>query len=105
MSTTKQNLGRGALAGLLAATVLALWFFAIDLIRDRPLFTPAFMISTLLGHKAVTTDLMLIATYTVIHFASFVLVGIVVAWVLERTGIQPHILLGLVLGFLLFDLV
>ena len=43
--------------------------------------------------------------YTILHFASFALVGSAVAWLLQRSGIRPHLVLGAVLGFLLFDVV
>jgi hypothetical protein len=96
---------RGALAGVLAAAVLALWFFGIDLIRGRPFYTPAFMASALLGRATIETSVYLIGAYSVVHFVSFALVGGVVAWLLERSGIRPHLVLGAVLGFLLFDVV
>jgi hypothetical protein len=94
---------QGAYAGLIAAGVLALWFFAIDLIRDKPLYTPAFMASALLGRRTIDTSLPLIAAYTVFHFASFALVGCVVAWLLQVSRIRPRVIFGAVLGFLLFD--
>ncbi|MGH7470565.1 MAG: hypothetical protein ACRENP_21680 [Longimicrobiales bacterium] len=93
------------MAGVLAAAVLALWFFAIDLIRGRPLYTPAFMASALLGRDTTESSILLIAGYSILHFVSFAVVGIMVGWLLERSGIRPHLVLGAVLGFLLFDLV
>src|SRR5262245_28424166 len=93
----------GALAGLLAAAAIALWFFAIDLIRGQPLYTPAFMASALLGQPTVKISARLIAGFTVLHFAIFALVGSAVAWLIHKSGIRPHVLLGAVLGFLLFD--
>ena len=99
----KLVLAQGALAGIIAAAALALWFFAIDLIRDRPFYTPAFMATALLGRRTVEISPLLIAGYTLVHFASFALVGAAVAWLLEISGIRPRVILGAVLGFLLFD--
>jgi hypothetical protein len=92
-------------AGVLAAAALALWFFAIDLIRNRPFFTPDFMARVLLGRESGLAGTRGIVGFTILHFLSFALVGIAVAWLLQRTGIRPRILLGAVLGFLLFDIV
>jgi hypothetical protein len=47
----------------------------------------------------------MLALYTVLHFAAFVVVGIAVTWLLDKATIPPLLLLGLVLGFLLFDLI
>jgi hypothetical protein len=105
MPLGKRVIVQGALAGLMAAAALALWFFAIDLIRDRPFYTPAFMAAALLGRRTVEISLPLIAGYTVVHFASFALVGLTVAWLIQLSGLRPRIILGAVLGFLLFDLV
>jgi hypothetical protein len=63
------------------------------------------MASALLGRATIETSPVLIAGYALVHFASFALVGSVVAWLLERSGIRPHLILGAVLGFLLFDIV
>ena len=105
MQNSKRTILQGAVAGLLGAAVFAVLFLAIDLIRNRPLYTPAFMASTLLGRPTVEIDPALVAGYTVLHFGSFALVGGLFAWLLQRTGIRPYLLLGAVLGFLLFDFV
>ncbi|MGH7506396.1 MAG: hypothetical protein ACRELX_12125 [Longimicrobiales bacterium] len=96
---------RGATAGLLAALALALWFLVIDVIQGTPFYTPAFVASSLIGLGDVQATVPLLAMYTALHFAVFILIGIGVSWVLSRTDTAPHFLLGFVLGFLLFDLV
>ena len=42
-------LGRGLMAGFIAATTLVVWFLVIDLVNGRPLYTPSFVANTLLG--------------------------------------------------------
>jgi len=96
---------RGAIAGVLAAAAFALWFLAIDLIRAEAFHTPAFLAQALTGRENAAPTILLVIGYTIVHFSIFALVGIGVAWALDRTGTQPHLLIGTIIGFLLFDIV
>src|SRR5688572_13465046 len=96
---------RGAIAGILGALAIAAWFLIIDIIEQQPLRTPLFVGGSLLGRDEIEASSALLAMYSALHFAVFIGVGIVVAWLLEKSETPPHFLLGLVLGFLLFDLV
>lgn len=96
---------RGLVAGFAAATVLALWFLIIDGVAGRPFHTPGFLARVLLGGEERTMDFGQIAIYTVLHYAFFMVVGPAVAWLMDRFKILPGVLIGLVLGFLLFDMV
>jgi hypothetical protein len=104
-SGTGAAVKRGLVAGFAAATALALWFLVIDALAGRPFHTPAFLARVLLGAEAVTLDVAQIAIYTVVHFALFLLVGGAVGWLMDRLRVVPGLLLGAVLGFLLFNLV
>lgn len=104
MAKQRSILARGLVAGFLAATVLAAWFLVLDLIAGRPFYTPTFVASTLIGRESVEISAAMIAGYTVFHYALFLIVGIIVAWLTTRIHVVPSLLLGLVLGFLLFDL-
>lgn len=104
MMGSKGSWARGAVAGLIGATVLALWFLIIDTVQNAPFHTPTFVANTLLNLQGMPT-VTLLALYTVLHFAAFVATGIVVAWLLEKAGLPPLFLLGVVLGFLMFDLI
>lgn len=94
-------LKRGAIAGVVGATVLALWFLGFDLVRGAPLGTPAFVAGALLGGPAAAA----IPAYTVLHYMSFMVVGLTSAWVMARVRVSAPTLLGLALGFLLFDMI
>lgn len=96
---------RGTVAGILAAAVMALWFLVIDASQGAPFRTPALLASSLVGVEAFETRPGLIALYTVIHFVAFIVVGVLVTWGLARMKTAPSMLLGLVLGFILFDIV
>lgn len=104
MKAPTSRFGRGALAGVLAAIALAVWFLVVDIAQGQPFRTPSFLARVMLGMDG---DLGFagIAVYTVLHFAAFIAVGVVAAWIAERLDAVPGTLLGIVLGFLLFDLV
>ena len=92
----------GVAAGILGATVLALWFLLIDGVSGRALHTPRFLAGVLLGSDS--EGLGGVALYTFLHYLLFLAVGIGLAWVVARLRVVPTILLGVALGFLLFDL-
>lgn len=92
---------RGVVAGLLAATAVAVFFFLLDLIQEDMLRTPRFLAGLLSGGAA---GFGAIALYTLLHYVSYTGIGVAVAWAFGRSGLRPAPLLGLVLGVLLFDL-
>ena len=96
---------RGVAAGIVAATVMALWFLVVDASEGVPFRTPNFVAGSLLGIEGLQMGWGPIVLYTFIHYGIWVLVGLVAAWVLQHVETASPILLGLVLGFLLFDLV
>ena len=105
MNSSRSTLRRGVVAGVLAATAIVVFFLVIDVSRGRALETPSFLASVLLGRDDVRADMGVIALYTVLHYLVFVGLGVVAAKLLERLGAPGTILLGLVVGFLLFDVV
>ena len=96
---------RGIVAGLVAATVMALWFLIVDSSEREPFRTPNFLAGTLLGVDGLQMGFGPIILYTAIHYAIWVGVGLAAAWILQHVETASPILLGLVLGFLTFDLV
>jgi len=96
---------RGLIAGIVGATVLALWFLVIDASQGQPFRTPAFLAGAVLGRDGVEMTVGAIALYTMIHYGVFVVVGVLVSWLLRQIRTAPSMLLGFVLGFLMFDVV
>ena len=96
---------RGILAGVIAATVMACWFLVVDSSQGQPFRTPNFLAGTLLGVDGLRMGVGPIILYTGIHYGTWVLVGLAAAWVLQNVETASPILLGMVLGFLLFDVV
>ncbi|MDX1673388.1 MAG: hypothetical protein R3314_01205 [Longimicrobiales bacterium] len=100
------DLGRhGVVGGLLAATAIVVFFLIVDLAQGQLFQTPRFLAGVLMGTEVGEVGFGLIALYTVIHYAVFAVVGVATAWVLRVTGAPASVLLGLVVGFLLFDLI
>src|SRR4051812_5871510 len=94
---------RGAMAGLLGAVVVAVWFFALDLLAGHPLRTPAALGSSLLfGKTTIEMSARVIIAYCVFHFAAFILAGLLFVWITERIEHKPSFLffalLFLILG-------
>ncbi len=96
---------RGLVAGIVGATVMALWFLVIDASLGAPFRTPSLLAHSLFGVEHLEGRPGAIALYTLIHYAAFVVVGVVAAWTLKRMDAAPSFLLGLLVGFILFDLV
>ena len=96
---------RGVAAGIVGATVMALWFLVVDSSEGAPFRTPNFVAGSLLGMGELRMGIGPILLYTLIHYGVWVIVGLAAAWVISQVETASPILLGLVLGFLLFDLV
>ena len=92
---------RGAEAGAIAAAGVALSFFVLDLIQFQPLGTPGALsgavfgpaglewdLTTMAGLLAGLTTAYRIATFTVVHFLSFALVGVLAS--LLFIGARPR---------------
>lgn len=105
MSRSSRLILHGAIAGAIAATVVAVWFLIIDVAAGRPLYTPRFLAGALLdlgGAGAGTTTVVL---YTIAHYVVFIALGIATAALLGSVPLGGGILFGIIVGFLLFDLV
>jgi hypothetical protein len=105
MSIPRRVWTHGLVAGVLAATVMAFWFLVIDASLGAPFRTPGLLAGSLVGVDGFETRPGLIALYTLIHYAAFMVVGVLVAWTLMKMEVSPGILLGLLVGFILFDIV
>jgi hypothetical protein len=97
----------GAIAGLIGAVVVAVWFLGYDLAAGR-----IFHIPTILGAmvfrgaaQAVDTPVSysLVLGYSVLHFTAFVAFGVVIALLLAAAELEPMLLLGVFLLFAVFE--
>src|SRR5260370_27292684 len=79
----------GAVAGVIGAAVIALWFLVCDAARGLPLETPALLAAALLhGVRQPVlsqTAWLLVGEYTVAHFLVFAIIGVIGAFLLEAS--------------------
>jgi hypothetical protein len=96
----------GGLAGILAGAGLMVVFFAYDVLLFRPLATPAFLSSTLLGGGDVGGETLIeltsarIVIFSILHLATFTLVGVVFARFFRFTALRKTLVVGAVFGLI-----
>ena len=98
-----RTLSDGMTAGLVGALTVAGWFLMLDIDRGAPLATPA-LLSAMLLHglrdpMALTMTPRLIAEYSVVHFAAFIALGLVAAWLISAVERDPELRAGVLALF------
>lgn len=103
------TLREGLLTGLIGGVVVAVWYLVVDLGRGQLLHTPSVLGQVFVG--ADTTPSLAVAPqavaqYSVLHFAVFLLLGIVLVALTHLATRSPSlrmaVWLGLVIAFLFF---
>ncbi len=98
----------GIVAGLIGASVVALFFLGIDLIRGLPLLTPSVLgeVFVLREPSAVTTSVNTTAVllYTAAHLLVFCAIGLALAQGARHAEESSLVRIGLVMGFIAFEL-
>lgn len=98
----------GIITGLLGATVVALFYLAVDMLRGHPLATPTVLGQAFILHTAVTPttpDALAVLAYTVFHFGAFVAFGLLLAALVrasEASGLARYATLQVMVAFLVF---
>jgi hypothetical protein len=107
MPKTSHNILReGAVAGVIGATAVAVWFFVVDLIGGRPLFTPNTLGTGLLsifGQSPEPVAVNVIA-YTIFHYAAFIVVGILAVVLVHAGERTPSVLAGSMILFVAIEI-
>ena len=97
----------GAVAGVIGATCVAIWFFIVDLASGHPLFTPTTLgdavFSLFRPGAANVSPVVAILGYTVLHYAAFIVTGVIAAGVVAWAGEEPALLLGFAILFVAFE--
>ncbi len=100
-------LARGVVTGLIGAGVVAVWFFVLDLLTGKPFGTPATLGSALLlgaaGPGEIVVTFGLVAAYTVVHIAAFVIAGVVFVALAEQVERVPSMALLVLLTAILLE--
>ena len=80
---SKNFLLEGVVAGIIGAAMVAVWFLAYDLMRDRPLWTPSLLGAALFDGWSqvapVEPSAGLVAKYTIVHGVAFIVFGCALA--------------------------
>src|SRR5687767_13612393 len=92
-----RTLVQGAVAGILAGLVVAVWFLVVDLVTAEAFHTPATLASVIVGDQSAPT-FRLVAIYTPLHFGVFALLGIGAAFLVRVIRVAPSLLMGAVFG-------
>lgn len=95
----------GVVGGVLAATSIVIFFLIVDVVQGQTFQTPRFLTSVLLGRDEVEIGFGMVAVYTALHYAVFAAVGVLTTWALRACHFPASVLVGLVIGFFLFDVI
>jgi hypothetical protein len=87
----------GAIGGLLAGLVVAIWFLGVDLATGQAFATPTKLANAVIGGDHAP-GLRLVIAYTVLHFGVFAAIGMVAASFIRAVGVAPGLLVGAVFG-------
>lgn len=104
----KQTLLReGAIAGLLGAGAVAIWFLILDVLTREAFFTPAALFSAFFRNASTAAEveisLWTVAGYTIVHVATFLVLGLIAAALIRGAEETPAFLLYFVEFFVTFE--
>lgn len=101
------TLREGFMAGLIGAVAVAGWFLVVDAVAREPLFTPAALGSALFmgadSAAQVQIDAATVMGYTALHFAAFLLFGVVAAGLVAQAEKFPPLVWALLLLLVVFE--
>src|SRR5688572_14869239 len=92
-----RTIREGIVAGVLGASAVAIWFLILDTASGRPFYTPQMLgasMATFFGAPGTGHPIPLVLGYTLVHFAAFILVGLIVSAVVNSAEGQPSLLIG-----------
>jgi hypothetical protein len=87
----------GAIGGVAAGLIVALWFLLVDLLAGQPFQTPARLADAVIGGDPAPGARLVIA-YTVLHLGVFAALGMAAASFVRAIGAAPGLLVGAVFG-------
>jgi len=88
----------GAIGGIAAGAVVAIWFLIVDLATAEAFHTPTTLAGAIFGDPNTAATFRIVATYTILHFGVFTLLGMATAWFLHVIGVAPGLLVGVLFG-------
>ena len=97
----------GIVTGLIGAGVVAGWFLIIDSVLREPFYTPAALAAVLFrggtGASGVEVALAPVLGYSLVHFAFFILFGVLLSAAADRVERVPSLGWAVLLLFVVFE--
>ncbi len=106
MDEGNRTLREGVIAGVIGATAVAVWFAILDIATGRPFNTPLMLGSSLasfFGGDGTGNPIPLVLGYTLVHFALFILAGLIASVAVNNAENEPSLLIGFVGLFIVFE--
>ena len=88
----------GAVGGIIAGAVVAVWFFVLDVAIGQPFHTPRILAAAFLGHESSLLPTRLVTVFTLLHLGIFAVLGMGGAVLMRATGEVPRVLTGALFG-------
>ena len=101
------TISEGVVAGIIGATAVALWFLVVDVIAGHPLYTPETLGAAALsffGPAGSEGSMIHIAFYTVVHYAAFIVIGVILMSLIHAANRVPAVLVAVLILFVAFEL-
>lgn len=96
----------GVIAGALGATGVAAWFLIVDAIAGQPFFTPLVLgdaVKSIVAPDNFAPPFVIVALYTLFHYAMFAIAGIVAVALVHASEKQPALLAGMMILFVALE--
>lgn len=106
MSASQKVVREGISAGLIGALAIAVWFAIVDLLRGELLATPIMLgtsLASLFLRDVPPSAAGAFLSYTLFHFAAFMVVGLGFAWIVDKAESAPSALIGFAGLFVVFE--
>ena len=97
----------GAVAGLLGATAVAVWFLVVDIINGQPLYTPSMLggaVLSLFGPRGAEGTAVFVTVYTIVHGLAFIGLGILLTFFVHKAESDPEVIAAIIVLFIIFEL-
>src|SRR5438309_4516816 len=107
MPKPHNTIREGTLAGVLGATVVAVWFLIIDVIAAHPMHTPEELgaaLFSILGPLGMEPPAVYVIAYTVVHYGLFIVAGLAATAVIHASQREPTVLAGAFFLFIVLEM-